>query len=101
MNNKGEYDNQLFVSQYKINPEVIDEINENQIKSLDKFNNIRENMKLNNKKELNELIKSYLNKEDDNIIKKIDRVVKEQNDEITFIIDRLPRIDSDLDKYLE
>lgn len=101
MNNKGEYDNQLFVSQYRINPEVINEINETQIKSLDKFNNIRENLQLNNKKELNELIKNYLNKEDEDIIKKINKVIKEQNDEITYIIDRLPRIDSDLDKYLE
>jgi hypothetical protein len=58
-------------------------------------------MQLNNKKELNELIKNYLNKEDEDIIKKINKVIKEQNDEITYIIDRLPRIDSDLDKYLE
>ena len=101
MNSKGEYDNQLFVSQYKINPEVIDEINEIKIKSLDKFNNIKENIKLNNKKELNEIIKSYLNKEDSEINKKINRVIKEQNEEILYVVDRLPKIDSDLFKYLE
>ena len=101
MNNKGEYDNQLFVSQYKINPEVINEINETKIDSLDKFNNIKENMQLNNKKELNELIKSYLDREDKDITKKINKVIKEQNEEIAYIIDRLPKIDSDLNKYLE
>jgi hypothetical protein len=101
MNNKGEYDNQLFVSQYKINPEVINEINETKIESLDKFNNIKENMKLDNKKELNELIKSYLDREDKDITKKINKVIKEQNEEIVYIIDRLPKIDSDLNKYLE
>jgi hypothetical protein len=101
MNSKGEYDNQLFVSQYKINPEVIEEINENKIKSLDKFNNIRENIQLNNQKELNELIKVYLDKEDNYINKKINKVIKEQNEEILYIIDRLPKIDSNLDKYLE
>ena len=101
MNNKGEYDNQLYVSQYKINPEVIEDINENKIKSLDKFNIIKENMELNNKKELNELIKSYLENEDKDINKKINKVIKDQNEEITSIIDRLPKIDSDLEKYLE
>jgi hypothetical protein len=101
INSKGEYDNQLYVSQYKINPEVIEEINENKIKSLDKFNDIKENIELNNKKELNDLIKKYLDKEDTEINKKINQVIKEQNEEILYIIDRLPKIDSDLNKYLE
>jgi hypothetical protein len=101
MNSKGEYDNQLFMAQYKISPEVIEEINENKMKSLDKFNNIKENMQLNDKKELNDLIKSYLDKEDSNINKQINQVIKEQNEEILYVIDRLPKIDSDLNKYLE
>ena len=76
------------MSQYKISPEVIEEINENKMKSLDKFNHIKENMQLNNKKELNDLIKSYLDKEDSNINKQINQVIKEQNEEILYVIDK-------------
>ena len=101
INSKGDYDNQLFMSQYKINPEVIEEINEIKINSLNKFNNIKENMQLNNNKELKEIIKNYLNKEDSEINKKINQVIKEQNEEILYVVDKLPKIDPDLDKYLE
>lgn len=100
INSRGEYDSQLFFSQYKINPDIIEEINENKIKSLDKFNNIKENILLNNKKELDELIKIYLDKEDKEILKKINKITKEQNEEINYIVDRLPKIDTDLEKYL-
>lgn len=101
LNTNGEYDNKLFFSQYKINPEVIEEINQNKIKSLDNFNNIKVNMELNNDKELQSIIKSYLNKEDKEINKKINQVVKEQNEEILYLIDRLPKLDTNLVKYLD
>jgi hypothetical protein len=101
LKSNGEYDNKLFFSQYKINPEVIEEINQSKIKNLDVFNNIKENMQLNNKKELHELIKSYLNKEDSEINKKINKVIKEQNEEILYTINRIPKIDSSLNKYID
>lgn len=101
LKSNGEYDNKLFFSQYKINPEVIEEINQSKIKNLDVFNNIKENIQLNNKKELHELIKSYLNKEDSEINKKINKVIKEQNEEILHVINRIPKIDSNLNKYLD
>lgn len=101
LKSNGEYDNKLFFSQYKINPEVIEEINQYKIKNLDVFNNIKENMQLNNKKELHELIKSYLNKEDSEINKKINKVIKEQNEEILYTINRIPKIDSSLNKYID
>jgi len=101
LNNNGEYDNKLFFSQYKINPEVIEEINKNKIKSLDDFNNIKENLELNNNKELHELIKSYLKKDNLEINKKVNNVIMEQNEEIKYVVDRLPKLDSNLTKYLD
>ena len=35
LNSKAEYDSKLFFSHYKINPEIIDELNQNKISSLD------------------------------------------------------------------
>jgi hypothetical protein len=101
INTKTEYDNQLFFSQYKINPEVIEEINENKIKSLNNFNNIRENLSLNNDKELKEIIKQYLNKDDKEVVNKINKVIKEQDEDINYIVERLPKIEQELHKYLE
>ncbi len=101
INTKTEYDNQLFFSQYKINPEVIEEINENKIKSLDNFNNIRENLSINNDNELREIIKQYLNKDDKEVVNKINKVIKEQDEDINYIVERLPKIEQELHKYLE
>ena len=47
-------------------------------------------MELNNNKELHELIKSYLKKDNLEINKKVNNVIMEQNEEIKYVVDRLP-----------
>lgn len=100
MNEKAEYDNKLFLSHYRINSEIINEINQHKSDSLDKYNLINEQIELENNKELEKTIQEYLNKDDTEITKKLKKVIKQQNNMIDYKITKLPVIDTKLLNYL-
>lgn len=100
MNEKAEYDNKLFLSHYRINSEIINEINQHKSDNLDKYNSINEQIELENNKELEKTIQEYLNKDDTEITKKLRKVIKQQNNMIDYKITKLPVIDNKLLNYL-
>ena len=100
MNEKAEYDNKLFLSHYRINSEIINEINQHKSDNLDKYNLINEQIELENNKELEKTIQEYLNKDDTEITKKLKKVIKQQDNMIDYKITKLPVIDNKLLNYL-
>lgn len=97
INDKNEYDNKLFFSHYKINSDIIEHINQNKIEKLDQYHLIKEQIELENQKELEESIEKYLSNDGKNIMKKIQ---KQQDNDVDYIVAKLPKLDPKLLNYL-
>jgi hypothetical protein len=100
MNEKTEYDNKLFLSHYRINSDIIDQINQLKSDNLEKYNLINEQIDIETNKELEETISNYLKKDDKTVNKQLQNIINQQNNIINYKIIKLPKLDNKLLEYL-